>query len=284
MTIFKTIIFLSICWLSFTPLHGQLRNIVLPTLSLESAKQDFLVFRDSLLKIHPCIDRYQSKYTVNHRLDSCYATLSNGMSEIELYKKFKFLLSSVEDGHLWISQTTAAATYTDTKARIFPLHLYFTANKSYSICEKSNQVRVGAEILAINGISIGEIKERLFYYIVADGAIVTKKRWVLNKYFWFYYYLVYGECEVFKVQIKQNGNVETIAVPSSIFKESPCLQQPDDSSDNLSLTFKAQDIAILTIKSFNQTDFDDKKENFSAFLEKSFAEIKKGISTAYSLM
>lgn len=274
-TILKAIVFLLLFWLSFTPLHGQVGSQTLPTLSLESAKQDFLVFRDSLMKIHPAIDRYQNKQIINHQFDSCYATLSNSILEIELYKKFKFLLSSVDDGHLWISQTGKASTYTDTKAQIFPLRLYFTADKSYSICENSSQIRTGAEITAINGVSINEIKEKLFQYIVADGSITTKKRWVLNRYFWFYYYLVYGECKTFKVQIRQNGKNEVIVVAPSIFKESSCLKQLDEMPENLSLTFKPQGIALLTIKTFNQNDFENKKENYSAFLEKSFADIKR---------
>ncbi len=272
---FKTTIFLTICFSLFTELYGQTFKDTSKLIDPEIAKQDFKVFRDSLFQIHPCIDRCKDQQKLNQLFDSCYSTLTDKVSEIGLYGKFKFLLSSIEDGHLSISPTTELRNYTDATAQIFPLSIYFTRDKAFVICDNSNQIQSGSELLSINDNPINEIKKTLFHYIVSDGSIQTKKRWILNNNFWFYYYMVYGEFKNFKVQYKQKDKKETTTLFSNSFKKTSCLQKDNISTKNLILSFKPRDFAVLTIKSFSQQDFDDTKEDFKAFLKNSFFEIEK---------
>lgn len=272
---FNTTIFLSICFSIFTPLYGQTYNDTSKLIDPELAKQDFKVFRDSLFQMHPCIDRYNDKQKLNHLFDSCYSTLTDKVSEISLYGKFKFLLSSIEDGHLSINPTPELRNYMNTTALVFPVSIYFTSNKAFVICDNANQIQSGSELLSINDNSINEIKKTLFHYIVSDGSINTKKRWILNNYFWFYYYLVYGESVSFTVRYKQKNKTETTTISSCSFKNSFCLQKDNPSNKNLFLSFQSNDIAVLTIKSFNQQDFDDSKENYKDFLKNAFLEIRK---------
>lgn len=271
---FKTVLFLAICFSLVTELRGQTFKDTSKLIDPEIARQDFKVFRDSLFQIHPCIDRYQDKQKLNHLFDSCYSTLTDKVSEIKLYGKFKFLLSSIEDGHLSISPPTEFRNYTDAMARVFPVSIYFTSDKAFIICDNSNQIQSGSELLSINNKPINEIKKTLFQYIVSDGSIKTKKRWILNNNFWFYYYMVYGEFKNFKVEYIQKDKMET-TIFSNAFNNSSCLQRDNASVKNLNLAFKPKDIAVLTIKSFSKQDFDDTKEDYIDFLRNSFLEIKK---------
>lgn len=270
---FKNIIFLIICVTLFTKLYAQTPGG--PLIDVEKAKQDFTLFRDSLFQIHPCIDRYKDIQKLDHLFDSCYSTLTDPISAIELYGKFKFLLSSIEDGHLSIGMTSQLRNYTDTAAPIFPLPVYFTANKAFINCDNTNHIIPGSELLSINDHPIAEIKKTLFRYIVSDGSIETKKRWILSNFCWFYYYLAYGGSENFTIRYKQKDKIETATINAGSFKKVPCLQKDNTSSKYLDLSFKPKNTALLTIRSFNREDFEDTKEDYEAFLQNSFSAIKK---------
>ena len=267
-------IFLTICFSLFTHSYAQPAKDNTKLITTKLAQEDFNVFRDSLFNTHPCIDRYNSKQKLNHLFDSCYSTLNQKVSEIELYGKFKFLLSSIEDGHVSINPNQEFLNYRYETAPIFPVSICFIRNKAFIICDHANQIQPGSELVSINNNPINEIKKTLFQYIVSDGSIKTKKRWILNTDFWFYYYMVYGACKKFTVRYKQKHKTKTITISSSSFKNASCLQKENASAKNLYLSFKSKDIAVLTIKSFIQEDFNDAKEDYAGFLKNAFLKIR----------
>ena len=271
-----TVLFIKIILLFTTPLFGQDYENKPSVIDKKLLRQDFLVFRANLEKIHPALYRYKSKNNIDYLLDRSYNELNRNMTEIEFYAKIKFDLSAIEDGHLSSAMSAELKDYCERAARLFPVEMKFIKNNAFVFCDNSNPIPRGSKILKINDETIENIRQKLYHYIVSDGSIETKKARILSNNFWFYYLLVYGEKSSFKVEyITTNGKIETTNLNSNILKNIECKKDELNTENNLQLKFIHKSTACLTIKTFSPQTLDENKENFVDFLKSSFAEINR---------
>lgn len=241
-------------------------------------KEDFTLFRNSLEFIHPALYRYKAKGEIDHLFDSCFNTLNSAMSEIQLFSKLKFLISAIEDGHLSCGPSDSSRAYYDKQVKAFPVQLKYLNGKPYVICSANGEIPPETEIISINEVPIEEITLKLLNYISSDGAIKTRKYHVLTNSFWFYYYMVYDEHPNYTIRYRrENGSIESKKIVSLTRAENVCLDNKEYNGRYLNLQYR-RDIAVLTIKTFNQVDLDHSGENFRIFLETVFIELRdKGI-------
>jgi C-terminal processing protease CtpA/Prc len=188
----------------------------------------------------------------------------------------RFLLSALEDGHLYCEPSDEVRKYLDEYEKYFPCQLKFIKNSAFIVCSKQAYLPPGTQILTINEIPINNIKKNLFRYIVSDGSIQTKKYYILSNTFWFYYYIVYGEKSQFNIKYKEkNGKIGTMIINSELRKNIDCDKNHLPQENNLQLTFPSKKIALLTIKTFNYQELSESKEDFPAFIQSAFKEIKE---------
>jgi hypothetical protein len=197
-----------------------------------------------------------------------YSTLNQNTTQIRFFSIIKFLLSSVEDGHLYCGPSPGFKKYFDENAKVFPLQLRFIRDNAYIICSNKRSLLPGTQILSINNLPINNIRKDLFRYIVSDGAIQTKKYWTLSNNFWFYYTIVYGEHPVFKIKYKTSGGKSnTITLNSETKRNNECGNDDVKQEHNLRLTYEANNIALLTIKTFIYDELIKSKEDFHQHLK-----------------
>ncbi len=277
MTYWRTITFIIGILFSFATFSpGQTSGNDLPVINKELLQQDFKTFQTQLEKIHPALYRYKSSREISALMDSCYLLVNNPMTTIEFYKKIKFVLSAIQDGHLASDIPDVMVDYVEKKAKVFPLKLTFNKNKVYVVCHKDNLIPAGSEVVSINNEPIQKIRRALYQYIVSDGAIETNKAWVLNNSFWFYYLLVYGEKPSFIIHYKHNSaEIEKKSVPSALRNNIDCGPNHPVKDKQLQLTYKPHNTALLTIKTFNHQELEESKEDFTTFLKTSFEKIKE---------
>ncbi|MCV9926216.1 S41 family peptidase [Flavobacterium sp. LS1R49] len=238
-------------------------------------KQDFIIFRNQLQKPYPSLYRFNSKKNVDKLFDNYFSSIDKNTTQIEFLAEIKLLLSYLQDGHFYGGAEEDLKQYFDEKAKVFPLKIRFIKDNAYVVCSKKESLLPETQILSINNVPIKEIKEKIFQYIVSDGKIETKKYWILNNNFWFYYRLVYGEQPTFKIEYKsENKKIKTINLDAELHKNTECETPKSDPEKYLQLDYKKEGIALLTIKTFNGEIFDQTKENYIQFLEQSFKEIK----------
>jgi hypothetical protein len=237
-------------------------------------KEDFIIFKNALEQIHPSLYLFKGKKIINKLFDSCYLTLNQSTTETKFYLILKFIMSSIEDGHFYCGPSKDFRKYYDESAKVFPLYLKFIENKAYIICSNNGSLQPETQILSINNVPINNIRKELFRYIVSDGAIQTKKYWILSNNFWFYYSVVYGEQMVFKVNYKtKDGKIDTVTLNSDIKRNIDC--RPEVKQINyLQLAFETNNIALLTIKTFNNYELNKSKEDFKNFLNSTFKELQ----------
>ena len=168
-------------------------------------RNDLIFLKQFIQEKYPSLYRFKSKATIDRLFDKCVQQVNNNTSERDFYKTLKLILSNIEDGHLSCSAPDSLRQQFNEKEKYFPLSLYFTENKAYVDCSNLSGFPSGTEITEINGLSIPNIRKKLFNYIVSDGKIETKKFWILNHSFRYYFSLVYGQHKEYKITYKNNN-------------------------------------------------------------------------------
>lgn len=240
-------------------------------------RNDLMFLKKSLEENYPSLYRFKSKTFINKLFDNCIQEIDSNTTEQDFYKILKLILSNIEDGHLSCSAPDSLREQIDEKQKHFPLSLYFTENKAYVDCSNLRDFPSGTEITEINGVSILDIRKKLFNYIVSDGKIETKKYWILNHSFWFYFSLVYGQHKEYKITYKNsNGKLQKTIVNAELKKDIQCQSLTDIKDEKLvDLKFSHQNIAILTIRTFANDDLQNSNIDFAGFLDSAFIKIKE---------
>ena len=242
----------------------------------ELLKQDFIIFRDSLEKLHAGLYRYRAKDDLNKLFDSVYSTLNRSMPVTEYYLMLRYLISNIQDGHTSCNLPPDLRKYSIDSVKMFPIHLRFINDKAYVPCTTKHKLFPAAtEVVAIDKRPILEIRNKLFSYMMSDGSNQTKKFSDLNGgAFVPLYYLVFGEKASFTVKYKtSDGRMKTVNLNADYFRNVACQIPPIRNPKYLKLDFKPNKIAVLTIKTFVGTLLSDRDE-YARFLKASFKEIR----------
>lgn len=273
----KNLLLLTLC-LTLT-LCSKLTDINAQEKRIDSLKTDFTIFIKLLKNNYPSLYRYNGQPKMDAILDSTYNSIQSNTTDFEFYRLLKKTLSTIKDGHLYCSLPPALQKYREEKARFFPLKLYFTDNKTYLKNPINSEILIGSEILSINNQPIGAIRQEVMQYIVSDGDIQTKKLKILNDFFYFYYYLSYGEQPLYTIKIKTpDGAIKQIKTTGNPEKELTGDENETNPIKHLQLAIKDHNTAILTIKTFEKAQLETTGENLPEFLKKSFAILhQKGI-------
>jgi hypothetical protein len=239
----------------------------------DSIKNDLAFFRNIIQQKYPSLGRFTAAERINKLFDSCAATITPHTTEMKFLKMTKLLVSALQDGHLYCGPSPALRRRLDEETVFFPLRLQFINDKAYILKSKDTSLPAGAEIISINQQPISDIREELFKYIVADGAIRSRKYHVLNKVFYFYYLLAYGEHATFDLTWAKGNRVSKKKISAVPAKDIPSVEEVP-SQHLLDLTFH-NNIAVLAIKTFSFADLQQAKEDLPAFLDSSFKTIRE---------
>jgi hypothetical protein len=207
--------------------------------------------------------------------DSCFATLQNTTTDAAFFGMIKFLLSAIKDGHLSCSPSADLRKYLAAKKAYVPFRLRFLNNKAFIYSSCDSRLHPGPEILSINKIPIAAIKNKLFRYIVSDGDIETKKNYILGNYFYIYYFLGFGEQSGFAVTTKTaDGTIATQNVEPVLEAALPPIMEDNKDDSLLNLLVTPDNIAVITIRTFDKTALQEANLDFEKFLSTAFSKIR----------
>ena len=200
------------------------------------------------------------------------------MPQLEFAKSIAFVISSIEDGHTGTNLSRLLMNYYSENKKMFPVYVYFINKKAYVLCSRIKELPAESEILSIDKKPISEIEKTLLQYLPSDGKIETKKNQVLNNgAFCFLYNWIFGNKNSFTVRYKtKQGQIKTAKINAEFVKDFECDNGNELSNKkDLQLDFPEKDIALLTIKTFDENRL-ERKLNFRTFLETSFKKIDSG--------
>jgi len=257
------------------PQQTELNTASLSNIEPELLQQDFTFFRETLEKEHAGLYRYKGKIVLDKLFDSCFTTLNHPMPQLEFAKSIAFVISSIEDGHTGTNLSRLLMNYYGENEKMFPVYVYFINRKAYVLCSSIKKLPAETEILSIDYTPISEIKKKMLQYLPSDGKIETKKNQVLNNgAFSFLYSWIFGNKNSFAVRYKtKQGEIKTTNINAEIVKDFECDNGNESgNTKNLQLDFPEKNVALLTIKTFDENRLAG-KQNFREFLETSFKEI-----------
>ncbi len=149
-------------------------------LSAAQLKEDFDIFKQTLLQIHPGIYRYQTKESFENLLNESEAKLKNPLAEGEFFKLISQTANQIYCGHTFVNPYNQDE---NLQARLFGgktyLPFYFQIiDGKIIITENASEKKLakGSEITKINDIPAKTIIEKLLTVTKGDGRNTLSHR------------------------------------------------------------------------------------------------------------
>lgn len=182
-----SIIFFSVLVTNCTSVEKYNKKIEQP-ISVENLKKDIDFVQKKLVKLHPDLYLYIPKEKLEFKFDSLRNTIKQPMTSKEFYFAISPIVASVRQGHMSMSPVSKRIPKKEAKrlkeAGNGPLSqfsyewenykLYVIKNKS-----KSKKIKIGTEVVSVNGVLPQTIHEKYKNGITSDGFNKT----FIPKYF-----------------------------------------------------------------------------------------------------
>ncbi len=257
---------------------------------VKSLREDLLLMHTALTEAHGAIDRYTPLPEWERQFAAALERIDRPMGEREFYLLLAPLVAAIRCGHTTIQPSTAWRDHMRKNMPLFPFKLKFIngvahAQRNYSQFEKLD---MGLEIMAINGMAMRDVVDRMLAMIPADADIRTAKLSKLEStlYFGSWYNLLFGKTSkyetVFRPQAeKKVADVKATGIRATKLNEVFTRRYPvaarSDTAAPIKLEFSTAGtpvIAVLTIYTFNAAAYKEAGFAFPAFLAKAFGEIR----------
>lgn len=219
---FKLFGFIFGLWLT-NPLFAQsdfLQNKILP---VEEMQADFKFLRKILEETHPGLYRYFPRAAMQFRMDSIAGLLTQTRTFYEYYRILSSLMADIRCAHTYILPKKAFEKFYLDEIKTFPFSMILAENQFFITLNGTldTQVKVGFEVLAINGQRMDLIRQTLFKYLWGDGYIQTSKvKTISEGYFPFFYYLWIEQPEEFTLTLKNlQGEILEVKAPAQTWSE-----------------------------------------------------------------
>lgn len=229
---------------------------------------------ESLAKTHPNVFKFTSKAEFTELVNGLKDKLTDESTYAEFVWMCREVISAVNCSHtnmgrLGYDQALLPAKY------YFPIGVRMIEDQLYVTNNMANRsLKLGAEIMSINGKNCAEILAQIYSHIPSQGKVKSAQLKDFN--FWFASMLPYilNFPDSYEIELKDGQKF--------IFKNDkpkeyirPARAYPFTCKGKyLCLDFEENNTAVLTLSSFNYYPWNNLEE-FTSFLDSSMAEIQK---------
>lgn len=248
-------------------------------------RADFRFLRAILEEAHPSLYQYTSKEVMSTLFDETYRKIGDEMTEKEFGLLLKPLVTKIRCGHTDIrySPETRKINRIRNRTQALPLGFWIDNDRLFIAKNDSkDSIRLGTEVLEIEGNSVGKILRTLRKYLPADGYGEQYKDAMLENGFFEDYYLdVFGGKERYQFVIKTDNGLAKSIMPElkpRILPTRPPRVAPDvelsnrlNRLRNLTYPTEVASTALLKIASFSYDDY----ESYLMIHERFFKELEQ---------
>ncbi len=188
---------------------------------VEKLKSDVDYTYSKIQQLHPKLHWYISQKDLDYKFDSIKTTINKPITSFEFYKKMSPIVSSVRQGHMIMSPPTKQFSKSELAAfvkkgispfgqfdfEIFNDKMYVVKNKSYN-----KKIKIGTEVLAINGKKIPEYLSEYRKWFTSDGLNETFKKNRLARSFNMFFTFENGIKDSLKYEFKFNDSIKTVSI------------------------------------------------------------------------
>lgn len=239
----------------------------------DQANQDLEYLRDELATYHSGLYRYTPRDSIEYFFEN--ALVNHSINAYELYSRVTYLLSNVHCGHTRSRMSNQMRNSFENDQKFIPFTIKILNGKYYLNKTLSNDLKPGDQILKINGLDVGEIQDKIFSHLPADGRITTGKKQRTEYYFDVYYQLfVDPEATSYSITIlNESGKFNTSIIEGVSWDEMNSLRNSRISDEPLLSLKINEDYAYMRISTFGSTSLQNHGLNYEEFLKESFRNI-----------
>jgi hypothetical protein len=257
--------------------------------SAKHLRRDLELMGTALREAHGALDRYLPRAEWERRFTAALARIDRPMSEREFFLLAAPLVTAIGCGHTSIHPSYAWQQAMRSGMPLFPFKLAFVdgvarVQRNYSQLEG---LPLGGEVVAINGMPLGEIIGRMLVIVPGDANIRSVKLAKLESTFYFgtCYNLLFGRHDEYETALRLPGRAEVATVRAAgiraadldaVFRQRyPAAAAAADTAP-IRLEVSAGDppaLAVLTIRTFNVGEFRRAGVSYPAFLSRAFQEL-----------
>lgn len=254
-------------------------------LSVEKLKADLQILKENLEAIHAGLYTYTTKAEMDAHFDDLATKMTKPMSEVDFYRLVLTLNDKIKNGHTLIIPPESWSKYVAKEAVHIPVDIYTTKDKVFVLRNFSTNesIKRGSEIISIDGVPIQEILENLVKHSNKDGDNATYPLVIINQDF--------SECYANMIDTKTSYQLElaqgdrtvkyevkgmTIEAIQKVAKERYDFDKRPWYNDNKSSAFQfaiTDEIAILTLPTFNIYSLKDDGIDYKSFYKNAFEKI-----------
>jgi hypothetical protein len=233
-------------------------------------KQDAMLVKDVVLKMHPAIGIYQPKTYYENLFDRLISGLKDSLTEKQFRVRLKLVLDELHCGHTEVMYSRAfSKAIKPMKLNFLPYYVVTVNNKLFTVMpvnrKKDSLIKQGSEVLKINGIPSDTILNFSRKMISADGYVATGKNLAMRTFVNYIYPSLFGRPDTFLIETKRNDTIKKYCVSACNLKDLPFLPigLREDSllrkhrRANMSEGYvdSAQKLFVLKIRSFRSTHY-----------------------------
>lgn len=231
-----------------------------------------------LSESHPGFYRYTNKEEFDSIIYITVNSFTDSLNTIEYYRAIKPLIAQIGCLHTSINLSESYENYLNEKSNLIPIEVFIDDNNQVFITKnhsESKSLKVGSQLLSINGVLTSEILDILMNAIPSDGYNTTLKTLIINHRFAFWYSSMLDLNNSFKIEVKYNEAIETFSLKGVSSAEFDTIELLH-SADSEQLAFEINDnIAVLTIKSFATSDIKNNGQNYKKYIKSVFKQLNK---------
>jgi len=273
-----------------TETASSFSNLRLPEYSRKQLESDFDLLVNSLKEAHTGLYWYATEKQFDSIVRHQRSLLRDSLNGLEFYNIVSPIVAFTKEDHCDIGLSEEIKEALAEKGLYLPLSVIHLRHKTLIINTILPGKPEGMELLEVNGIGIKGIRERLFRTFAADGFILSSKyRYLDFVGFSREYARVIGQekensITVFNpvTQRKEHYTIksipakELVEIQKKVFRENNIRREIGKPAQ---LEFPDDRTALLTFRTFSNSDFEESGMEFRSFVDSCFQAIRnKGIA------
>jgi hypothetical protein len=242
-------------------------------------QEDFQIMRHALEEAHGGIYRYTSKAEMDRTFDQAYRKIDQPMKDLEFWGLVAPVVAHIRDGHLF---TLWPKDFRWSQALLLPLMVRVFEGRLlvYRDFSTDDHLIEGGEILSINGVSAGDILNKMSAMYTGEGNSKTATPYRVGHYDIFIsdlYLLMKMESPFHLVYRNAQAESKDVEMVGKSFADLQAISAVRDPAPKTTADLKFLDdgkIAVLTIRSFQDYVDLERKLTIHDFLQQSFEQIR----------
>jgi len=247
-------------------------------------KKDLAILKEQLELNHIGLYTYTPKSEMDQYFQQLEANITSPMTDIEFLRLLFPLNAKIANEHTKIIPSAGYINTMKNFWKVLPLEVYWDQEQLYVVEDHSQKqlIKEGSSIKSINGEDASELFKRLAAILWRDGYNTTAPNAYLADRFYQYYAFLIGLPTTFNLEVVdpegERRSIElkaqTLATNKKIKEKRYGIQKSWIETDIPALALSINNnIATMTIRSFDKAIKKLKKQKFKKFYKDAFTKI-----------